>query len=181
MKNLIKLAGMIAILAAPCYGDSVNTANKNVESAFVSALGDAKTAKSVAHSVCSYTDTVLSSAEVDALNATPIALVPAPGTGKTLLPCGAVAWINYGGTAWAGSAETIPVKYGTAGSTALTFSEAFIEKTSDTFEYQNPTTGVLPVENAALYATANADITTGNSPISIRMYYRTIGASLILE
>lgn len=172
---------MLALVAFQVYAQQVNTENDNVKSMFISALGEANTAKAVAHSVCSFKDTVLTSTEIDALNATPIELVPAPGVGKTLILCNVVSWLNYGGTAWAGSSQTIPIKYGTAGATATTITEAYMERTADTFGVWSPVSGHFPVENASLYATANADFTTGNSPLSLRVYYQTIGASVILE
>lgn len=174
----------IALLLLPltAYPDAVNNDSNSVKQKFVSAFGDANVARSEAHSICSYRDTVLSSAEIDALNATPIEIVPAPGAGKTLVMCNVVAWLNYGGTAWAGSSETMPIKYGTGGATVATITEAYMEGTTDAYQMLQPSTVTSGnVENLAFYATANADFTTGNSPLSLRVYYRTVGGSTILE
>lgn len=182
MKNLVKLLGLIALVGAPCFAQSLNNDSAGVKEKYISAFGEAKMARAVASSVCSFKDTVLTAAEIGALNATPIELVPAPGAGKTLIPCYAVTWLNYGGTVWAGSSQNILIKYGTAGAQPInTITEAYMERTADSFGYWSAISGHFPVENTALYATADADFTTGNSPLSIRVYYQTIGASLIQE
>lgn len=183
MKNLVKLLGLIILVAAPCYAASVNVDSDQSKGKLTSAFGDAKFSKDFANTVCSYKDTVLSSTELDALNATPQVLVPAPGAGKSLYFCGVSAWLNYGGTAWAGSSETLVLKSGTAGATLATLPETtFVELTRDAVMHAAASNTPYEVqENTAIYATANADWTTGNSPISLRVYYKTIGSSLILE
>lgn len=177
---MLKLLLATMLVVSTAYPVKLDNKSDSTVNKYISALGDADTARAVSHSVCSYRDNVLSDTEIDALNATPIELVPAPGAGYTNILCGVTAWLNYGGTAWAGSSETIPIKYGTAGTTATTVTEAFMESTADKIGLFNAV-DVVAVENASLYATASADFTTGNSPLSLRVYYRTVGASLIQE
>lgn len=183
MKNLVKLLGLIALVASPCFAQSLNNDSAGVKEKYISAFGEANMARNVASSVCSFKDTVLSSSELNALNATPIVLVPAPGTGKSLQFCGVTAWLNYATTAWAGSSETLVLKSGTAGATLATLPETtFVELTRDAVMHAGESNTPYEVqENTAIYATANADWTTGDSPISLRVYYRTIGSSLIQE
>lgn len=178
MKSLFLALLLLPITA---YPQGVNLATGSSQQKLISAVGDANMARALQSDICSHRDTVLTSAEIDALNATPIELVPAPGAGKSLFVCSVVAWLNYNSTAWAGSSETIPLKYGTAGTTITTITEAFMERTSDGYQNLLPVDGVGAQDNTAIYATANADFTTGNSPLSVRVYYRTVGGSTILE
>lgn len=60
--------------------------------------GAGSLALSVASSSIAKTTTVLTSAQVKALNATPITIVPAQAAGKTILLLGAQAKLTYGGT-----------------------------------------------------------------------------------
>ncbi len=183
MKNLIVLLGLSALLATHLHGASVNVDSDQSKSKLISAFGDADFSRKFANTVCSYKDTVLSATELDALNATPQVLVPAPGAGKSLYFCGVTAWLNYNSTAWAGSSETLVIKSGAGGATLATLPEAtFVELTRDAVMHAAASNTPYEVqENTAIYATANADWTTGNSPISLRVYYKTNGSSLILE
>lgn len=144
----------------------------------VSAFGEANEGRGRNHVMKSFIDVALTAAQIDALNATPIELVPAPGAGKALIFLGAFVYLAYGTVAWAGSSETIPIKYQNAsGATVGTITEAFMESTANAYQYIEPVTAVV-LANQALVATANADFTTGDSPITIRIYYQVITADL---
>jgi hypothetical protein len=88
------------------------------------------------------------------------------------------AFLDYNSTAWAGSSETIVLKYTDAnGASIATITEAFMELTADAYQIVQPVT-VVGVANAAVVATASADFTTGNSPLYLRVYYRVVGGDI---
>lgn len=116
-----------------------------------------------------------------ALNATPQTLVPAPGAGKALIPVSMELWLDYGGTAYAGIAagEDLALKYTDANGATLATVETtgFLDATADAFRYVQPTTtaALTPVANAPLVLhLLTGEITTGNSPLKLRVLYREI-------
>lgn len=160
---------------------SLNLASESNKFKVLSALGDPAVAKGVAHSVDSYIDVTLTAAQLDALAATPVELVPAPGAGKALIFVGAWAYLDYNSTTYAGSSETITIKYENgSGATVGTITEAFIESTADAYQYVAPVTAIA-LANKALVAVASADLTTGNSPMYLRVYYKVVTVDLSAE
>ncbi len=63
-------------------------------------------------------ETVLTSAQVKALRATPIAVVPAPGAGKSLEFVSAILQVNYGTNVFTGP-QNLQVKYKDGASAAV--------------------------------------------------------------
>jgi hypothetical protein len=123
----------------------------------------------------------ISSAALLALNATPQTLVAAPGAGKALILIGAELWLDYGGTAYAGIAagEDLTIKYTDANGATLATVETtgFLDATADAFRYVYPTTAaaLTPVANAPLVLhLLTGEITTGNSPLKLRVLYREL-------
>lgn len=78
-------------------------------------------------------ETVLTSAQVKALRATPIAVVPAPGAGKSLEFVSAILQLNYGTNAFTGP-QNMQVKYKDGASAAVSQAitgTGFIDQTAD--------------------------------------------------
>jgi hypothetical protein len=148
------------------------------KSRVLSAVGDADQARGMAHSIPSFKDVTLTAAQLDALAATAVELIAAPGAGKIIQFLGAQVFLDYGTATYAGSSETITFKYENgSGATVGTITEAFIESTADAYMWVNPISAV-GLANKALIAIASADLTTGDSTMKMRLYYRIVTADL---
>lgn len=129
-----------------------------------------------------YVDVTLSSAQVLALNATPISVLAAPGAGFVNVVSRVLA-TKAAGTAYAGIAagEDIAIRYTDAsGSIAATIeATGFLDSTAATIAVGNAALSPLPVANAALVAhMTTGEVTTGNSPVKLRIFYQTVPAAL---
>ena len=120
-------------------------------------------------------------AAVLALNATPVTVVPAPGAGKALILLSAALWLKFGSAAYAGiaSGEDLTIKYSDANGATLATIETtgFLDATADAFRYVDAITSgaITPIVNAPLVLHLLAgEITTGNSPLRLRVRYRAI-------
>lgn len=134
-----------------------------------------------------FKDVTISSAQLLALNATPITLVAAPGANKAIILEGVVAY-HAGGTAYAGIAagEDISLKYtnGSGQEVAVIETTGFLDQTTAQVRYAKPQTGAIaagtvssitPVANAALVAhMLVGEITTGDFALKLRVYYRVV-------
>lgn len=125
----------------------------------------------------------LTSAQILALNGTPITLVPAPGAGRALVHFGTMLFLDYNSTAYDGVAtgEDIAIRY-TDGSGAIAATAemtGWITLTADALLWvaggAAPAAtggGVVAVANAPLVAhMTTGNIATGNSPVYGRIYY----------
>ena len=140
-----------------------------------------------------YVDVVVSSAEILALFATPKTLVPAPGANKILVPDLIVAFLDYNSAAYAGIAagEDWTVKYTNASGAVLAYLETtgFLDQTSDQYRVAKPAgasaafqPSFTPVANAPLVLhQLTGEITTGNSPVVLRVFYHVIDLTTILS
>ena len=132
-------------------------------------------------------DLTITTAQVLALNATPITLIAAPGANKAIIFEGAVL-ATAGGTAYAGIAATedFAFRYTDASGIDVAHVEAtgWLDQTTAQVRYALPQTGALaegtissfvPVANAALVAhMAVGEIITGDYDIRVRVYYRIV-------
>lgn len=127
----------------------------------------------------------VTSAQMLALFATPVALVAAPGAGKALILEELQLWLDYNSAAYAGiaSGEDLSVKYTDASGTALAGCEAtgFLDATADAYRLLRPyraasgVSDLTPTANAALVLhMLTGEITTGNSPLKYRCRYRVL-------
>jgi hypothetical protein len=126
-------------------------------------------------------EVTLTAAQVKTLNATPVALVAAPGSGKALVPTLVTVFMDYGSVAYDGIAagEDLAVKYTDASGATLATIEAtgFLDATADAVRYAFPTTtaAFTPVANAALVLhMLTGEIATGDSPVKVRVDYKII-------
>lgn len=127
----------------------------------------------------------LTTAQILALNATPITLVSAPGAGKAIIFLGAYCLLDYNSAAYGGIAtgEDIAVRYTGSSGEIVGRAEAtgWLDATADgvrwinAFSAYDSQSDVTPAVNAALVAHMTAgEVTTGNSPINIDIYYRIL-------
>jgi len=135
------------------------------------------------------TEVTVTTGELLALNATPKTLIAAPGAGRALIFLGAQIWYDYNSAAYAGIAgtEELAIRYtGTAGAIVGTCEPTgFLDQTADETRWvyplspnTAPDTSIEPPANAPLVLHMTVgEITTGNSPLKIRIRARMIGTS----
>ena len=120
---------------------------------------------------------VLSSANVLALNATPITLVAAQGAGTFIIVDSIAAFLDYGSVAYV-SANALEFRYtdGSGAKVTEDMSAAFLTAAADTSrEVKGIQTELTPAGNAPVVVSVpTADPTTGDSPITFRVTYRVI-------
>lgn len=125
---------------------------------------------------------VVAAADVLTLNATPVAIVPAPGAGLAAIFEGAMIR-KAAGTAYAGIAagEDLSVKYTDASGAEVAQCEAtgFLDQTTNQIRWVRPHaaasggSAITPVENAALVLhMLVGEIITGDSDLEIEVHYR---------
>jgi len=130
------------------------------------------------------TDVTITSAQVLALFATPIQLIAAPGANQAVIFEGAMVH-KPAGTAYGGIAvgEDLAIKYTNASGAELGQAETtgFLDQTTEQTRYIRPHTAasgvsqITPVANAALVAhMLVGEITTGNSNLIFRLFYRIV-------
>jgi len=119
----------------------------------------------------------LSSAQILALNTTPITLVPALGNGVLTIVEGISASIIYGGTAYTG-ANALEFRYTDASGAKVTadIPSTFINSTANAVSYAPAVTATFtPIANSPIVVRVpTADPATGNSYITFTVTYRTI-------
>lgn len=133
-------------------------------------------------------DVTLTSAQLLALNATPISVLAAPGANKAYIILGVVA-TKIAGTAYAGIDvnEDITLKYTNgSGATLCTIeTTGFLDQTTAQSRHSYPSSwttnaasallAITPVANAAVVAyMTTAEITTGDTDLKLRIYYKVI-------
>jgi hypothetical protein len=123
-------------------------------------------------------DIKVTTAELLALNATPKELVEAPGAGKVLQFMGAVGFLDYNSTTYTGNG-ILTIKYTNGSGTAVSDSvagAALAHQADDCYEeFAKKTTEIELTANAALVLTEDTgEMTTGNSPLYIKIFYRIL-------
>jgi hypothetical protein len=152
--------------------DSVEVSNSVVVNS-----GSSMASTKVAYKVAKV---VVSSAQVLSLNASPVTLVSAPGSGKMLVFDEAVVH-KPAGTAYAGieAGDDLAIKYSNAsGAQVNTTLEVtgFMDQTTAQTRITRPiATEYTPAENAPLVLhMLNSEITTGDSPLYVTISYHVV-------
>ena len=123
-------------------------------------------------------DVNLSAAQLDSLNATPIAVIAAPGSGKAIMVESAMCFVDFVATRLEAGSGVLSFRYtdGSGVKATADIPNATIELNSDTHYVAAGASGV-PAVNAAIVATIDADVTSGDSIINCRVFYRTVTIS----
>jgi len=118
-----------------------------------------------------YTKVNVSSAEILALNSTPVTLVTAPGAGYVLMPINAIAKLNFGTIAYDGTNDDPVIKNQGDGGYSIVFS-SLLSEIADKIMFQplgNST--VARTANTALVLTEDVDPTLGDGNLDIYLWY----------
>lgn len=133
----------------------------------------------------SWRDVVISAAEMLALHTTPKTLIAAPGAGKVVVLNRAVFFLDYNSAAFAsvGAGDDIEIRYTNASGVIAGTLETtgFLDQTADKYALVPPNTSnlILPA-NAPLVASLAGQVTTGNSPVAVRIFYDIVDLSTLL-
>ncbi len=127
-------------------------------------------------------EVTISTAELLALNGTPKTLVAAPGAGKAVIPLDLQVFLDYNSAAYAGIAagEDLAVCYTNLSGvqTHVIETTGFLDQTADQIRHAHPLAasgGFVPVANAAIVmGLLSGEITTGDSPLKVRLKYRIV-------
>ena len=128
-----------------------------------------------------YTDRLVSNAEIKALRATPIELVPATeaGAGFAIIPIAIMASLNAGTEALTETADNLAVKCSTTEIFDIE-TTGFIDQLTDQNRYQEKAEAVMtPIANTAIMLTNKGDgeiagNATADATLSVRTYYRVV-------
>lgn len=127
----------------------------------------------------SYKDVKLTSTQMDTLNATPVTLIAAPGSGKILECLGVFAFLDVAATPFELGSGTLDIRYTDgSGGLAAQFTNAFIESATDAY-FKAYARDVLAVVNSPLVAYASSDVSAGDGALYLRVFYRTLVGSEI--
>lgn len=177
--------------------DSLNTmltelyASRTADEAAITALQAVDTAAAAAlaaQSTIQFVNVTITSAQLLALNATPRQIVAAPGAGLALILVDVVAY-KAAGTAYAGIAagEDLSIKYtdGSGLEVAEIETTGFLDQATAQMRYASSfraasgVSSITPVANAALMMMLlSGEITTGDSDLKLRVYYRVVPTTL---
>ena len=132
-------------------------------------------------SLVRFTDVVVTAAEVKALVATPIELVPATeaGAGFAIMPIAVSMFLTYGSEVFTETADQLLIEYSSGADLMTVESTGFIDQASDQNRYQAmAATLFTPIENEAVNLGNDNDEIAGNasddSTLTVRTYYRVV-------
>ncbi|MDD5176759.1 MAG: hypothetical protein PHQ05_10095 [Sterolibacterium sp.] len=130
-------------------------------------------------------DITITTGQLLALNATPKTLIAAPGSGYAVILVDAQLMLDYATTAYAGIAagEDLEIRYtdGSGQLVATIETTGLLDATADAYRHIYPVAvaAITPVDNAALVMRlASGEVITGDSPLKVRVRYRTVALAL---
>lgn len=106
----------------------------------------------------------LTTAQIDALNATPIEIVGADGSGTVIVPLQCSAYNSFSGAAFAGAGTKIILKHSGQSNLLMETSTSFVPTASNLYEELRPVT--LGATNQKLFANTGLVVAT-NGDITI--------------
>lgn len=130
-------------------------------------------------------DVVISSAEILALHTTPKTLIAAPGAAKAIVLDYALFFLDYNSAAYAsvGGSDDLTLRYtdGSGATVGTLETTGFLDQTADKYSLLVPAAGslILPA-NQPLVASLAGAVTTGNSPVAVRLQYDIVDLSTLL-
>ncbi len=130
----------------------------------------------------SYQDVLLSATQMDTINATPVTLIAAPGSGLTNIVTGVYFKVNSTGfTPFELGSGVMEIRYtdGSGAKVITDITNAVVEGSTDA-ESWNPAILAVPVSNAAIVAHTSTDVTAGTGNIQMRIFYKTVKVSEIV-
>lgn len=121
----------------------------------------------------------ITTAQVLALNTTPITLVTSPGSGKAIVPVFALLFLDFNSVAYDGiaSGEDLALRYtnGSGEIAGQVEATGFLEASADAHRVAQFSGLAVPTANADLVLhMTTGNIATGNSPLKIKLFYRTV-------
>lgn len=129
--------------------------------------------------ILQWVDVNIANAAIDTMNATPVSLVAAPGSGKLLQFLGAIVVNNFVTAALELGSGTMDIRYqNSSGGLAGQITNAFVETAATGYFTVAPLACIM-LSNQALVIHASADVTSGGGNLSIRTYYRTVTIAAI--
>ena len=137
------------------------------------------------NNVIQHVDVAISSAEMLNLHAVAKVLVPAPGANKIIQFVDAVLFYDFNSIAYAGIAagDNLSIGYTTGTVMAIVETIGFFDQTSDQFRTAalfSPIVETLALSvNSSFRMFLQGAITTGNSPVGVRTFYRVIDVSTL--
>lgn len=125
----------------------------------------------------------ITAVQLRTMNATPISVIAAPGSGKANVPLYMHAWLDYNSAAFdaVGASDNLCLRYTDGSGTILTVDvagQSFFDATSDQHRFvKGITTEITPLENTAIVAhikTGEIYSAAGNSPLNLHITYLEI-------
>lgn len=128
--------------------------------------------------VLRYTDINLTAAQQDSLNGTPISVIAAPGAGYINQVDSAICFVDFVATRNECGSCVVSFRYtdGAGVKATADVPNATYELNSDTY-YRAVGASGIPVANAAIVVAVDADVSSGDSLLNCRLYYRTVQIS----
>lgn len=129
-------------------------------------------------------DKTITSAQLLALNTTPIELVAAQGAGTIIVPKRAVLFLDYNTAAYDGIAagEDLSFRYtdGSGNQVGTVETDPFLTSTADAYRVVEFSGTYTPTANAALVLhMLSGNIATGDSPLHVRTTYTVINVATL--